>query len=85
MAPAAMAWPCSKECEVKGENIAAGAGYFARVCFMKTEDTFINPGSEVTIEELVANRDKIFDLSSARPYVRPLDEAAKRVLGLLEE
>jgi hypothetical protein len=79
----AVAWMCSEECDANGEIIAAGAGYFTLVKLMKTKGAVVDPGRLATIEDFVANKDRIFDLSTAQAYSSTLDEDTKRALGLL--
>lgn len=78
----AVAWMCSEECDVSGEIIGAGGGYFARIKMVKTLGAAPAPGRMVTIEDFAAARDQIFDLTTAKPYVSTLDEGAKKMLGL---
>jgi len=80
----AVAWLCSEDCDVNGEIVAAGAGYFTSVRLMKSEGVVVDPSGIATIEDFVANRDRIFDISTAKPYNSTLDDATKRKLGLLE-
>jgi len=78
----AVAWLCSEECDANGEIIAAGAGYFTLVKLMKTTGVVIDPAQTPTIEDFVINKDKIFDLSTARAYSSTLDDETKHALGL---
>jgi NAD(P)-dependent dehydrogenase (short-subunit alcohol dehydrogenase family) len=78
----AVAWLSSEACDVTGETIAAGAGYFARVKVMRTAGAIVDPGGATTIEGFLAAKDRIFDLSTAKPYTSTLDPEAKRALGL---
>lgn len=82
VSPAA-AWMCSEECDVSGEVIAAGGGYFARVKVVKTEGAVPVLGRAPTVDEFHAAREAIFDMSKAKPYSSTIDEPAKRMLGLL--
>jgi NAD(P)-dependent dehydrogenase (short-subunit alcohol dehydrogenase family) len=78
----AVAWLCSESCDVNGEIIAAGGGFFARVRIMRTAGEVLGGGGIATIEEFAAARDRIFDLSTAKPYVSTIDEDVQRRLGL---
>lgn len=79
----AVAWLSSEECDVTGEIIAAGAGYFSRVKLVKTLGYVVDPANTATIEDFLANKDKIFDMTGAKPYTTTLDDDTKRALGLL--
>ena len=79
----AVAWFCSEACDVNGEMIAAGAGYFSRVKLMKTKGVIVDPSRTATIEDFAAARERIFDLSTAAPYTSTMDEETKKALGAL--
>jgi hypothetical protein len=79
----AVAWFCSEACDVNGEIIAAGAGYFTRVKLMKTKGVIVDPSRTATIEDFAAARERIFDLSTAAPYTSTLDEETKKALGVV--
>jgi len=78
----AVAWLSSEACDVSGEIVVAAAGYFASVKLMRTEGAVIDPDGPATIEGFVAARERIFDLGTAKPYSRTLDEKVKQALGL---
>jgi NAD(P)-dependent dehydrogenase (short-subunit alcohol dehydrogenase family) len=78
----AVAWLSSEACDVSGEIVVAAAGYFASVKLMRTEGAVIDPDGPATIEGFVAARERIFDLVTAKPYSRTLDEKVKHALGL---
>lgn len=78
----AVAWLCSEECDVSGEVIAAGGGYFAVARMVKTAGAVPAPGRIATIEDFAAAKEQIFDLSTAKPYFSTIDEGAKKMLGM---
>lgn len=78
----AVAWMCSEACDVTGEIIAAGGGFFARVKTMRTAGAVLGGGGIATIEDFAAGRDEIFDLSTAAPYTSTIDPDVRRRLGL---
>lgn len=79
----AVAWFCSEACDVSGEMIGAGAGYFTRLKLMKTKGAIVGPSRIATIEDFAAARERIFDLSTAAPYTSTMDEETKQALGVL--
>jgi NAD(P)-dependent dehydrogenase (short-subunit alcohol dehydrogenase family) len=78
----AVAWMCSEGCDVTGEIIAAGAGYYSRIKFAKGKGAILGGGGIATIEDFAAAKDKIFDLTGAAPYSRTMDDATRKALGL---
>ncbi|WP_210317461.1 SDR family oxidoreductase [Oryzicola mucosus] len=79
----AVAWLSSEECDVNGEIVAAGAGYFTVLKLMKGKGHVVDPSHVATLEDFVNNKDKIFDLSEAKPYNSTLDDETKKFLGLM--
>ncbi len=79
----AVAWLSSEECDVNGEIVAAGAGYFTVLKLMKGTGYVVDPSHVATLEDFVDNKDKIFDLSGAKPYTSTLDDETKKKLGLI--
>jgi NAD(P)-dependent dehydrogenase (short-subunit alcohol dehydrogenase family) len=78
----AVAWMCSEGCDVTGEIVAAGAGYYSRIKFVKGKGAVLGTGGIATIEEFAAAKDKIFDLTGASPYSRTIDDETRKALGL---
>jgi NAD(P)-dependent dehydrogenase (short-subunit alcohol dehydrogenase family) len=78
----AVAWMCSEDCDATGEIIAAGAGYYSRIKFVKGKGVILGGGDVATIEEFAAARDRVFDLAGAAPYSRTIDEETRKALGV---
>lgn len=78
----AVAWMCSEECDVTGEIVAAGAGYFARIKLVKGNGAILGTDKITTIEDFVAAKDKIFDLTGAMPYSKTMDDETRKALGM---
>lgn len=80
----AVAWLASEACDVTGEIIAAGGGYFARVKLVKATGSVIDGarGRTVTIEDFAENKAHIFDLTDAQPYERTLDDHVLARMGV---
>jgi NAD(P)-dependent dehydrogenase (short-subunit alcohol dehydrogenase family) len=78
----AVAWLCSEQCDVSGETIVAGAGYFARVKLMRSAGAVVDAGATATIDGFLAAKEQIFDLSEAKPYASTIDAHVRRALGL---
>jgi NAD(P)-dependent dehydrogenase (short-subunit alcohol dehydrogenase family) len=78
----AVAWLASEACDVTGEIVAAGAGYFSRIKFVKGTGAILGDGGIATIEQFAAAKDKIFDLTGAAPYTRTMDDATRKALGM---
>jgi len=79
----AVAWLCSEQCEVTGEVIAAGGGYYSRVKLVKTKGAILNTNKINTIEDFAAAKDRIFDMTGAAPYLRTMDDETRKALGLV--
>lgn len=79
----AVAWMCSEDCDVTGEIIAAGAGYFARIKLVKGKGAVLGVDKVATIEDFVAAKDRIFDLTGAAPYSKTIDDETRKVLGMV--
>lgn len=80
----AVAWLSSEACDVSGEIIAAGGGYFSRVKLVKSPGVVFarRDGRSVSIEEFAERRQEIFDLSQAEPYERTLDDHVLARMGV---
>jgi NAD(P)-dependent dehydrogenase (short-subunit alcohol dehydrogenase family) len=80
---AAVGWLCSENCDVTGEIIAAAAGFYSRIKVVKTKGVILDPKKVTTIEEFVAAKDRIFDMTGAAPYSNTLDDETRKALGAL--
>jgi NAD(P)-dependent dehydrogenase (short-subunit alcohol dehydrogenase family) len=61
-------WLASEQCDVSGQIYMAGAGYFSRSAIVEGPGVFLDPEGEITIEDVVANLDKIKSLEGGREY-----------------
>jgi NAD(P)-dependent dehydrogenase (short-subunit alcohol dehydrogenase family) len=61
-------WLASEQCDVSGMIFMAGAGYFSRSAIVEGPGVFLDPEGEITIEDVVANLDKIKSLEGGREY-----------------
>ncbi len=61
-------WLASEQCDVSGQIYMAGAGYFSRSAVVEGPGVFLDPEGEITIEDVVANLDKIKSLEGGREY-----------------
>ena len=73
---------CSEGCDVTGEIVAAGAGYYSRIKFVKGKGAVLGAGGIATLEEFAAAKDRIFDLVGAAPYARTIDDETRKALGM---
>ena len=78
----AVAWLCSEECDVTGQNISAGGGHYASIHVMKTKGVVLDPRAPASIEAFAAAREAIFNLDGAAPYQGTFDPETKAKLGL---
>lgn len=76
----AVAWLASEACNLTGEVIAAGAGFFASVKLFKSEGVVFDKA--VTVEDFAGAVSRIFDAGTYRPYGRTLDDKTMQALGL---
>jgi NAD(P)-dependent dehydrogenase (short-subunit alcohol dehydrogenase family) len=61
-------WMASEQCDVSGCLFMAGAGYYSRSAIVEGPGVFLNPEGEITIEDVMANLDKIKSLEGGREY-----------------
>ncbi len=61
-------WLASEQCDVSGQIFMAGAGYFSRSAVVEGPGAFMDPEGEITIEDVVANLDKIKSLEGGREF-----------------
>lgn len=78
----AVAWLASEECNVTGEIISAGLGYYGLIKIMKNEGVVIDPKRPASVEEFADRIERIFDLSASLPYAGTLDARTKAMIGL---
>ena len=75
----AVAYLCSEDCEMSGEIISAGAGYYSSIHFWEGPGVRLDP-AEATIENFAANLEKIMDTSKGKRF-RSSSEEVQAVLG----
>ncbi|WP_236554695.1 SDR family NAD(P)-dependent oxidoreductase [Novosphingobium sp. 9U] len=78
----AVAWLCSEDCDVHGEILSAGAGYYGIVKIMKSQGVVLDPNQPATVEDFLTRKAEIFDLRDAQPYAGTIDARTKEKLGL---
>jgi NAD(P)-dependent dehydrogenase (short-subunit alcohol dehydrogenase family) len=64
----AVAWLCSEECDISGQIVGAGAGFFCSVHYYHTRGVLLDPTREVTVDDFAAVRDQVFDFSDPVKY-----------------
>jgi NAD(P)-dependent dehydrogenase (short-subunit alcohol dehydrogenase family) len=72
----AVAYLCAEECELSGNIITAGGGYYGRAAIMEGKGAIL---PEATIEEIRDNIGKITDMSGAEEFTNAFDEVQKRL------
>lgn len=78
----AVAWLCSDECVVTGQNISAGGSHYASIHVVKTPGVVLDPLRPATIEEFAARSEEIFSLDGAAPYHGTFDTETRGKLGI---
>ncbi|HEX2886300.1 SDR family oxidoreductase [Vineibacter terrae] len=78
----AVAWLCAEQCDVTGEIVAAGAGWYSRIKLVKTKGAVLNVDKINTIEDFAAAKDRIFDMTGAAPYGKTLDDDVRKRIGI---
>lgn len=81
VAPAAC-WLASEACDVTGEIIAAGGGYYTTIKVMKGQGVLLDPDNPADVDGFAAIRDQVFDLTGAAPYLATFDQATRQRMGL---
>jgi len=79
---AAVMWLSSEQCNLSGEIIAAGAGYYSRVQVMEGKGLTVDPGGNVTPELLHEAEAEILEMSQAQPFDEAM-QAVQRVFANL--
>ena len=64
----AVAWLCSEECQVSGQIVGAGAGFFCGIHYSRSPGVLFDPTQEVTLDDFAASASKVLDFSSAVQY-----------------
>lgn len=78
----AVAWLCAEQCDVTGEIVAAGAGWYSRIKLVKTKGAVLNVDKINTIEDFAAAKDQIFDMTGSAPYAKTLDDDVRKRIGI---
>lgn len=81
VSPAAC-WLCSEACDVTGEILAAGGGYYTTIKVMKGPGVLLDPDVPAGLDAFAAVRDQVFDLTAAAPYQATFDAATKARMGI---
>ena len=64
----AVAWLCSEECDVSGQIIGAGAGFFCGIHYSRSPGVLFDPTKPVTLEDFAGVAGQILDFSKAVQY-----------------
>ncbi len=81
---AAAAYYASEACQVSGEIMEVGAGYYGKVALYEAEGTWAPKDAPATPETFAALRDAACDMSEARAYETGTD-ALMKVFGQLAQ
>lgn len=81
VSPAAC-WLCSEDCDVTGEIVAAGGGYYTTIKVMKGPGVLLDPDSPAGPDGFAAVRDQVFSLEGAAPYQSTFDARTKAAMGI---
>lgn len=79
---AAACWLCSDACDVSGEIVAAGGGYYTTVKVVKGPGVVLDPERPARIEDFAAVRDQVFRLDGSEPYQTTFDAQTKAKMGI---
>ncbi len=72
-----VAYLCAEECADSGQIFSVGGGYFARVAYLEGEGVNLDIDNGVTPEDVVANIDKIKDMSKAVEFTQLMEQTGK--------
>ncbi|MBV1876539.1 MAG: SDR family NAD(P)-dependent oxidoreductase [Pseudomonadales bacterium] len=65
---AMVAFLCADECDLSGQIVECGMGYFSKVQIVEGAGVFLGNGDVPSPEDVQANWDAISDMSEAKPY-----------------
>ncbi len=71
-----VAYLCSEECQVSGNIFTAGGGYVGRAAIYESKGAVL---SDMSIEAVRDNLNKITDMSGAEEFTNAFDEVSKRL------
>ena len=82
---ALVAWLCSSECDLAGEIVECGMGYYSRVEIIEAEGVFVGGGEVPTPEEVRDRWPEISDMHGARSFDKAGDVARAVVRKMKSE
>ncbi len=78
----AACWLSSEACEVTGEIVAAGGGYYPTIKVMMGPGILLDPAMPAGPDGFAAVRDQVFSLEGAAPYQSTFDARTKAAMGI---
>jgi NAD(P)-dependent dehydrogenase (short-subunit alcohol dehydrogenase family) len=75
----AVAWLASENCNVCGEIIGAGGGYFTAVRYYRSEGVMIEGDTPPTVDQFAEQTEKLFNFDNAQPYTGTMVEWMRRM------
>ncbi|MEW5912259.1 MAG: SDR family NAD(P)-dependent oxidoreductase [Thermodesulfobacteriota bacterium] len=79
-----VAWFCSEQCNVSGDVVEAGGGYFAKAQVVEGLGVRFDPRRELTPEMIAEHYGRISDMRGARPFASA-NEQMQAALAPLKE
>ena len=76
----AVAWLCSEACDVTGEIIGAGSGYYCSIRYWRSDGEVVDPNANVTVDDFAAIAGKVFDYSDGGHRYQGMTVRAKELL-----
>lgn len=81
---AAVVYLCSEACNVTGDIVSAGAGFYAKAQVVESEGVFFGAGASVSPEMIAENYGRITDMGQARAFSAAMEEVAK-IFGFFQK
>ena len=82
---AMVAYLCSAQCQITGDILSAGGGYFSRVQIVEGEGIRFDPKHDVTPEMIHENLSQIIDMKKSVGFFSITDEIKKSLGPLMQE
>jgi NAD(P)-dependent dehydrogenase (short-subunit alcohol dehydrogenase family) len=76
-----VAWLCSEQCDLNGEILCAGGGFYMGLRFYQSEGVSFDPRKPASLEDFDSRVKEIFDFSNVKPFAG----VSKAVQALLKE
>jgi len=81
---AMVAYLCSAQCQITGDILSAGGGYFSRVQIVEGEGVRFDPKQDVTPEMIQENLSRIIDMQNSVGFFSIIDEFNKSLNPLVK-